>query len=182
MPLNELTDAERSQIAELQQSEDRRLFHETLRKALVQLRESLGVSDPVYVAGEKLYQLDGDAKLQIVDNPEPRPYAWAIGHDVRPARWALGANGCTDCHAEDSPFLYANVISEAPVPAEDLKLRSMHDYAEIDETLWSCWNKSLRAKPLLVYALAGTLLGLVGVIFLRGATWASVRSMTRSKD
>jgi len=37
------------------------------------------------------------------------PYLWPLAHDVRPAAQALGAGGCTDCHAAGSAFLFGLV-------------------------------------------------------------------------
>jgi Cytochrome c3 len=34
------------------------------------------------------------------------PYLWPLAHDVRPARQALGARGCTECHAEDAALFF----------------------------------------------------------------------------
>ena len=41
------------------------------------------------------------------------PYTWPMAHDVRPARQALGAKGCTDCHSPDSAVQYGKVIYRA---------------------------------------------------------------------
>jgi len=43
---------------------------------------------------------------------EASPYGnvHTYNHDVFPARAALGANGCTDCHHPDSPFFFAGVL------------------------------------------------------------------------
>ncbi|HEX9047503.1 MAG TPA: hypothetical protein VF988_10790 [Verrucomicrobiae bacterium] len=44
-----------------------------------------------------------------------KPYAWALAHDVRPARQALGAKGCADCHTADSPMFFATITALGPV-------------------------------------------------------------------
>jgi len=38
-----------------------------------------------------------------------QPYAWPLAHEVRPARQALGAGGCEDCHSTKSPFFFGAV-------------------------------------------------------------------------
>jgi hypothetical protein len=167
-PTSQLTESERSQLEDFVKAEGLKLFRSKIAGGLSRLKESLGVAEPAFVAGAKIYRLDAEGKLSVVDNPQVQPYAWPIGHDVRPARWALGANGCTDCHAQDAPFLNARVAAQAPVPDIDLTTRPMNDYAQLDARLWSFWNELFQARTALKWTLAVSVACLGGVVVVGG--------------
>ena len=85
--------------------------------------------EPVFVTGGKAYKRDGKGKLTTFDHDAAKPYAWALGHDVRGAQQSLGARGCTDCHAFgapvfDSKLTPTSLLAAAPVvPATMSELR-----------------------------------------------------------
>jgi hypothetical protein len=60
--------------------------------------------EPVFVTGGKAFKRDGKGKVTAFEHDAAKPYAWALGHDVRGAQQALGAKGCTDCHASGTPI------------------------------------------------------------------------------
>jgi hypothetical protein len=60
--------------------------------------------EPVFVTGGKAFKRDGKGKVTAFDHDAAKPYSWALGHDVRGAQQALGAKGCTDCHASGTPI------------------------------------------------------------------------------
>ena len=68
-----------------------------------------------YVGGGYLYRRNEQGQVIRQDHPAAQPYSWAIAHDVRPARQALGVNGCADCHATDSPFQFATLAIDSPL-------------------------------------------------------------------
>ncbi len=70
--------------------------------------------EPVFIAAGKMYR-EVKGKLASEENPAAAPYSWALAHDVRPARQALGAKGCADCHAKDSPEFFGTVVARGPV-------------------------------------------------------------------
>ncbi|HOV32331.1 MAG TPA: formate dehydrogenase subunit gamma [Candidatus Hydrogenedens sp.] len=41
-----------------------------------------------------------------------KPLDWTVSHGVEPVSRAYGANGCTDCHSENSPFFMQKVITD----------------------------------------------------------------------
>lgn len=59
---------------------------------------------PVLVKGGKVYHLDEQGNLAELDYGTPECVNYSISHNVAPAREALGANGCQDCHAKDAHF------------------------------------------------------------------------------
>jgi hypothetical protein len=76
----------------------------------------------VFVTGGSVYKRSADGKLTSDIHPAAGPYFWAIGHNVRPAQQALGARGCTECHAAGAPIFdgkveLASVIDASPVTA-----------------------------------------------------------------
>ncbi|HER34385.1 MAG TPA: hypothetical protein ENO19_02825 [Halothiobacillaceae bacterium] len=89
----------------------------------------------VYIAGGKLYRLDGEA-LTSQDHPAAAPYGWPIAHNVRPATQSLGMDGeCADCHDNASPFFFASVPLDTPVAQKT------------DEG----WTQTLEARPLVAF-------------------------------
>lgn len=85
----------------------------TALKALAKAGAKAG--EPVYVAGGQLYRLASGGQLVSAKHEAAEPYAWPIGHDVRPASQSLGAKGCTECHAPDAPFYFGKVAVANPL-------------------------------------------------------------------
>ncbi|MBE7558316.1 hypothetical protein HS125_04985 [bacterium] len=77
-----------------------------------------------YVRGGLAYErtlVDGSPALVGRPDADLQPVAWPLGHNVRSAGLALGAGGCSDCHAGDSGFFYGKVSADraaAPVMHE----------------------------------------------------------------
>jgi hypothetical protein len=165
-PTFQLTESERFRLEAFAQAEGLKSFRGKIASGLSRLQESLGVADPAFVAGEKIYRLDAEGKLSVVDNPQVQPYAWPI--DTTSDRAGVRANGCNDCHAQDAPFLNAGVVAQAPVPDSDLTTRPMNDYAQLDATLWSFWSKLFKARTALKWTLAVSVACLGGVVLVGG--------------
>ena len=74
--------------------------------------------------------------------------AWTHSHGVEPASRALGANGCTDCHAKDSPFFFAaapvDPFGPDAVP-ETVPMHELMGYAR-DDVVLGAWRESV-LKP-----------------------------------
>jgi hypothetical protein len=69
--------------------------------------------EPVFVTGGKAYKRAGNGKLTSFSNEDAEPYTWELAHDVRGAQQALGARGCTDCHASGTPLFDSKVSNAA---------------------------------------------------------------------
>lgn len=67
----------------------------------------------VRVANGQIYRVTSDQKIVASSHALAAPVAWPLGHDVRPARQALGIRGCTDCHANNAPIFAGAVASSA---------------------------------------------------------------------
>ena len=89
--------------------------------------------EAVYLAGGKLYRLDGSGQLaEELDHPAAAPYMWPIAHNVRPAAQSLGARRCEDCHSPEASFFKGRVCVDSPVQAKDGVFREMMDMYEVD--------------------------------------------------
>ena len=66
-------------------------------------------NSPAYVKGNKVWELSS-GKLIAKDHPQAAPLRWTFSHNVSPAKQAWGANGCADCHVENSKFFNSLVV------------------------------------------------------------------------
>lgn len=71
------------------------------------------VGEPVFVTGGRAFKKDASGKLAPFKNPAADPYKWALAHDVRGASQAMGARGCTDCHAPNAPIFDGKLAAPA---------------------------------------------------------------------
>ncbi|MCH9023093.1 MAG: hypothetical protein IID32_10075, partial [Planctomycetes bacterium] len=78
----------------------------------------------VYVNGGSAQKLV-DGKVVSFEDSSAKPYTWPLAHDVRGAGQSLGMRGCTDCHADDTPFFFGQVTVATPGPT--VKPRLMHE-------------------------------------------------------
>ncbi len=75
-------------------------------------------ADVRYVSAGIVFSLDKDGKLEETQGaPEAQPVSWPVGHDVRAARQARGAEPvkCAACHTGDSEFFLGEVTPVGPV-------------------------------------------------------------------
>jgi hypothetical protein len=91
------------------------LTENDISKILASLTSSMKGSQPVYIAGGKLYSMDNSGKLVSAESEAAGPYMWPIAHDVRPAAQSLGVRQCQDCHSADAPFFFGKVAVDSPV-------------------------------------------------------------------
>ena len=119
----------------------------------------------VYIAGGKLYQLNGE-KLAGADHDAAQPYAWAIAHDVRPAEQSMGVRLCKDCHTTDSPFFFGTVELDTPVKTEaGAEFVEVIQLQGIDRFYMWAFNASFVFRPMLkIVALLSC--ALIGVVVL----------------
>ena len=75
-------------------------------------------ADVRYVSAGIVFSLDKDGKL-VETQGGPEPVSWPVGHDVRPARQARGAEPvkCAACHTGDSEFFLGEITPVGPVQA-----------------------------------------------------------------
>lgn len=68
----------------------------------------------VWVQNERVYRSGTEYRVMEKHPWEASPYGnvHTYNHEVLPARAALGAGGCSDCHAKDSPFFFQAVLAD----------------------------------------------------------------------
>jgi hypothetical protein len=121
-----------------------------------------------YVAGGKLFRLvAGDRSLEAVDNPIAQPITWALGHDVRPTEQSLGARGCTDCHAADAPFFFAEASGRGPMMTQQAAVLPLHEFQQVDENFQALFGRSFQVRQTfkLIGTAASFLLGAILLVF-----------------
>lgn len=150
------------------------LSEETITEALAVL--AAGASrdkTPVYIAAGMKRMLAG-TELSVSPTEIAQPYAWAMAHDVRPAGMALGARGCQECHASDSPFLSGRVLPSGPILGQGGEGTAMGVLMGLDMTLQRWWAAAFLGRPLFKF-----LAVLMMILTLLGAVTVSV-SLLRS--
>jgi hypothetical protein len=146
---SKLTDEEKAKLADFEESRAMGAFREKLAAALEALKEIIadeGV-EPVYVSGRKAYRLASDGSVQQFENAAAEPYAWKLGHDVRPARWSSGVEGCYECHSAGSPIFEGKVTAIGPAPDDTPVTAAMYELADFDKTMLDAWNQSFQGRP-----------------------------------
>jgi formate dehydrogenase gamma subunit len=79
---------------------------------------------PVFLSGEKLYELDGSGGL-AVNSLEGTPLEgatyvdFAINHNTAATRQALGYNGCDECHVAEAHFFMGPKVIQLHGPGDD---------------------------------------------------------------
>ena len=121
--------------------------------------------DHVYVSSGKVFYLDKKGKLETRSDEAAAPVAWPLAHDVRPARMALGTNGCTDCHRAGSRFFFGRVKGYGPLRTSRAEIRSIHSYMGLDKPYQFVFGVSFVGRPLFKLVLAAASL-VVGAILL----------------
>lgn len=91
------------------------------------------------------------AKVEQIDPasvPDLNEYAtrlpWTLSHGVEPAEMALGANGCTDCHAENTHFFYGDIVDDPYGPDGQAKRSPMYASLGFSPAAlqWGNWRES----------------------------------------
>ncbi len=69
----------------------------------------------VWVGDSRAYYSSTESRQLPHEEHEATAYAsvYKFSHDIAPARAALGAGGCTDCHSSPSPFFDRPVLAQA---------------------------------------------------------------------
>jgi hypothetical protein len=124
----------------------------------------------VWVCDDRAWYSSKESKLLPKLQHEATPYAsvFKFSHDVAPARAALGAGGCTDCHASNSKFFDRAVLLAAFSP-EDGKPRWTPNYTMLGYPKWAVRLGAFREATLkpVIYALLALLVGLLIIVGLR---------------
>ena len=119
--------------------------------------------EAVFIAVGKMYRLEG-GKLTSAEHEAAKPYAWALAHDVRPANQAVGARGCADCHANDSPIYFSAVAPRGPVETKSGLSRAMWELRGDSKRMVSTFAFTFIFRPMLKVISFGSALLIFGVL------------------
>jgi hypothetical protein len=145
----------------------RPLTNDQIRKILAALGEDKTKEEPVFVTAGRLYRVSGSPDSRGPwEHQAAAPYAWAFGHDVRPAKQALGARGCTDCHSSDSPIFFGQVVARGAVTAG--ASATMWELRDKDATLAKLFAFSFTFRPMLKYIVFPCAAIVAGVLLYYG--------------
>ncbi|MHC4622230.1 MAG: cytochrome c3 family protein, partial [Planctomycetota bacterium] len=129
------------------------LTPEQISKALSAMAQESTEGQPVYIAGGKVYRLDGSGGLEAQQHPAAAPCMWPIAHNVRPAVQSLGVRSCQDCHATDAPFFFADVEIDSPLVADKTSAKKAFAFSFV-------------FRPWLKLVILASCAGLAGVLVL----------------
>ena len=143
---------------------------------LVMMLKALG-KDAVYIGRGKLFSLDTAGKLAVGDNAAAEPVVWPFGHDVRPARQALGKTACTDCHTADSKFFFGKIVAGGPLKTASVAVKQQYEFEKLSAPFEKLFGWTFTFRPLFKKVLwaASTVLGLVLLAFLLAGIHRLVR-------
>jgi hypothetical protein len=110
--------------------------------------------EPIFVTGGKCYKRS-DGQL-VSFEPDPSyteatiAYAWPLAHNVRGAQQALGARGCTDCHASGTP-IFDSKVSTVSLLANASTSKSMKDLRGEPMGALEAFASTYPMRPLLMW-------------------------------
>ncbi len=110
--LSKITDDNGDGIIEVNRPEEIDALIAAITNHLTEIGYPLKGKRVVWVMNNRVY-LSGNEHRELPMEPwEASPYGnvHKYNHDIQPARAALGANGCTDCHRSNAPFFTASVL------------------------------------------------------------------------
>lgn len=125
---------------------DKRLTETQVARVLDLLARG-GRPRPVYISGGQLHRLDEKRRLEAVSSPAAEPVAWPMAHEVRPARQALGWNGCTDCHSATSDFFFSRVEGCGPLQTQRVMSRTNASFMGVGNLYHRLFGLSYLGRP-----------------------------------
>lgn len=100
-----------------------------------------------YISGGKLFRLDKKGTLAAEDHAAAAPATWPLAHQVRPARQALGVNGCTDCHSGGSDFFFAKIKGAGPLLTDKVMASSAVSFMGMTKPFHKLFGLSFLIRP-----------------------------------
>ena len=157
---------------------------ERMLGALTAIEQQYPGKQAVFVTGGTGWVRYGEEKLKMLSGEElgaaAQPYAWPMAHNVRPARQALGAKGCTECHSDQAAFFFADIQPVGLIPGQKIAPVNVADLQRADVERLRNWNQVFAGrasfKVASLIALAATCLITLSVLAWNiGSGLASVR-------
>ncbi len=170
----EWTEEEQAKIAQAE-SEARRLqVAERIAAALEAIEAEYPNSQALWISGGAGFVRDGEQAIKSVDvdllGDAGKPYAWPLAHNVRPARQALGVNGCVECHSQSSQFFGATIQPIGLLPDQVTTTLKAHELQQADMQRLETWNQMFVGRSL--FKILGLIaLGLTSLLTLSALAW-----------
>uniref|UniRef100_UPI0035693986 hypothetical protein n=1 Tax=Novipirellula sp. TaxID=2795430 RepID=UPI0035693986 len=175
----ELNEEERNKLAIAQKEAGTESFNEKVAASLESLEKELKIETAVYVSSGFVYRRGEDGKTvsQVprdeIQNAEAiEMTTWPIAHNVRPAGWALGVGGCTECHREDSVIFASTVQSIGPGPDQGTRV-TMASLQGLDPNQSLVWNQLFVGRASFKYLMAASILVLCLILLVGVGAMAS---------
>jgi hypothetical protein len=132
-----------------------------------QPNEESGGKEFGYVSGGFLFRLEENGGLKAESHPYSEPVVWPLAHRVRPARQALGINGCRDCHRADSSFFFGKVKGFGPLLTEKVESRALGSFMRLVQPYQRLFGLSFSLRPVfkVVLLVSAVVLGSVLLAF-----------------
>lgn len=142
------------------------LTEEKIAGIMQGLVENDSTMTPAYIGGGKLYRMSASGRLTAEVHPVAEPYSWAFAHDVRPTAQSLGIRGCGDCHANDSPFYFAQIGVDTPVVSDRGIAKRMVEFQDISGFYARLFGISFVFRPWLKIIVLASCLVLAAIFVL----------------
>ena len=159
------TTEEQAKVDAAQAEQGRVNFNEKIHAALQAIESDQRVDSAVFVSSGKVYargESEGTLKTLDIDEPQATTMVqWPMAHNVRPAGWALGAGGCTDCHSDAGHIFTSTVAAIGPSPDQGEPI-SMARLQGVDLGQQLQWNELFQSRAIFKYLVGGS----VALLFL----------------
>ncbi len=175
----ELTSEEQEKLAAAQKLAGQESFNEKVAVSLEALEKELKIETAVYVSSGFVYRRGEDEKTvsqvphdEIKNLDAIEMTTWPIAHNVRPAGWALGVGGCTECHREDSVIFASTVQSIGPGPDQGTRV-TMASLQGLDPNQSLVWNQLFVGRASFKYVMATSIVVLCLILLVGVGAMAS---------
>ncbi len=174
------TPEEQGKVASAEKAARAVQLEERVGGALAAIEERFPGKQAVYLTAGSGWVRYGEAKLKALPAEElgqaAQPYTWPLAHNVRPARQSLGAEGCLQCHSDNSTFFFADVTPASLIPEQVLPAIKVVELQGTDVQQLKNWNQLFAGRASFkiasLVALAATcLLTLSALAWNIGAYW-----------
>lgn len=150
------TDEEKEKMAAAEEVARKEQVEEKVAEALEAIEKEFEGTQAVFVSGgvgfvratsaaENASEGASESLLQEVGanvlGDVAEPYAWPLGHNVRPARQSLGATGCYECHADSSLFFNAQLEPVGALPGQSTTAIATSELQGVDMVRLSTWSQ-----------------------------------------
>ena len=118
--------------------------------ALAELKAATPSAKFAFIGHGRLWTVDGSNLVASV-HAAAELVAWPVGHDVRPARMARGANPvkCADCHTGGSDFFQAKITPVGPLADADVEPVVQADLMKVCGAYHAVLGTTFAMRPML---------------------------------